>query len=377
MSFLLSEEMTQFRDSLNKMFSEAISPELRRFRIHNKDTIHNSALMQLFRDGELFSLWTSKELAAEAGTSALMVIAIEAGHCLVPESLVDYLFYGPFLLSLVENKELDELKSKVSLGTKLVSGALDSFTGRVRFTGESKADQRRKKQCLEIAGFIPTHFITGSVAFMEGAEGANFAVVNTPDGVVYLVSMHSGVTFAPIRPVDESLRAAELVLKSASALRLDTVEKKSLDLPRSLLAAAEMYGAATKALMMTIEYVRSRTQFGKPIGSFQTIQQGLASAYLDCEALFSLLQFACWSLDKDPRQAQAACSAAMILAQTTMSSVCEKSIQYHGGIGFTWEYDLHLYMRRVKLREMMFHYSESEMVTFLSSLEGVAQQRAT
>ena len=112
--------------------------------------------------------------------------------------------------------------------------------------------------------------------------------------------------------------------------------------------AAEAVGVAQKALELGVEYVSQREQFGKKIGTYQAVSHPLADTYVETELARSLAYWAAWSVaEDDERAALAAASAKAQCAQTAVAA-CERSIQVHGGIGFTWEHPLHRYYKRAQ-----------------------------
>ncbi|MEU3727131.1 acyl-CoA dehydrogenase family protein [Streptomyces sp. NPDC031705] len=110
--------------------------------------------------------------------------------------------------------------------------------------------------------------------------------------------------------------------------------------------AAEAVGAADRALARTVEYVRQREQFGRAIGSFQAVKHRLADLYVQVQAARSAAYYAAW----DPAQAGLALAQALEALRTTAG----EAIQLHGGIGFTWEHDAHLYFKRAAADELLF-----------------------
>ncbi len=112
--------------------------------------------------------------------------------------------------------------------------------------------------------------------------------------------------------------------------------------------AAEAVGVAQKALELGVEYVSQREQFGKKIGTYQAVSHPLADTYVETELARSLAYWAAWSVaEEDERAPLAAASAKAQCAQTAVAA-CERSIQVHGGIGFTWEHPLHRYYKRAQ-----------------------------
>jgi len=114
----------------------------------------------------------------------------------------------------------------------------------------------------------------------------------------------------------------------------------------SAVLCAEMCGGAQKALDMAVEYAKFRQQFGRPIGSFQGVSHRCADMLLSIEGARSLSYYAAWCCDEDLASAPVAVSSAKAWAGDTYRSVTSQSIQIHGGIGFTWEADIHLWYRR-------------------------------
>jgi len=112
--------------------------------------------------------------------------------------------------------------------------------------------------------------------------------------------------------------------------------------------AAEMAGCARRALEMSVEYAKVREQFGRPIGSFQAVQHTCANMNVGLQNSLSLIYYAGWSLDHDAAKAPLATAMAKAYASEACMKVCSDAVQVHGGIGFTWEHDMHLYFKRVR-----------------------------
>jgi alkylation response protein AidB-like acyl-CoA dehydrogenase len=127
-------------------------------------------------------------------------------------------------------------------------------------------------------------------------------------------------------------------------------------LPRGLQVAtaalvAEMVGGMQRTLDITVDYAKTRKQFGKPIGSFQAVQHMCADMYLETESARSAAYYAAWALQVGAPDAAEAVSIAKMYASDAGRAVGNRGIQIHGGMGFTWENDLHLYYRRAKSSE--------------------------
>jgi alkylation response protein AidB-like acyl-CoA dehydrogenase len=122
----------------------------------------------------------------------------------------------------------------------------------------------------------------------------------------------------------------------------------------AVAVAAEMVGAAEAALQLTVGYTQERVQFGQPIGTFQGVKHPLAEMYVDIESFKSLVYYAAWCLDEGHEDAALAASRAKAYASEALARIGIDAIQLHGGIGYTWEYDAQLYLKRAKWARPMF-----------------------
>ena len=121
----------------------------------------------------------------------------------------------------------------------------------------------------------------------------------------------------------------------------------SAESPRLRAAmAAEAVGVAQRALDLGIEHAKSRMQFGKPIGQYQAVSHQLADTYTDVELSRSLAYWAAWCVAQEDQKAPVAAAPAKAFATEAAVAACERSIQVHGGIGFTWEHALHRFYKR-------------------------------
>jgi alkylation response protein AidB-like acyl-CoA dehydrogenase len=111
-------------------------------------------------------------------------------------------------------------------------------------------------------------------------------------------------------------------------------------------AAAEALGVAQRALDLGVDHARTREQFGKPIGTYQAVSHPLAQTYTDVELARSLVYWAAWCIAEGDERGDVAAAAAKAFATEAAVAACERSIQAHGGIGFTWEHPLHRFYKR-------------------------------
>jgi alkylation response protein AidB-like acyl-CoA dehydrogenase len=118
--------------------------------------------------------------------------------------------------------------------------------------------------------------------------------------------------------------------------------------------AAELLGIAARALELAVEYARDREQFGRPIGSFQAVKHRCADMLVDVEGMRSAVYYAAWCLAADDPDRSIAASTAKAWCSDAGRRVTASCLQVHGGVGFTWESDVHLYLKRAQLDEVSF-----------------------
>jgi alkylation response protein AidB-like acyl-CoA dehydrogenase len=132
--------------------------------------------------------------------------------------------------------------------------------------------------------------------------------------------------------------------------------------------AAEAVGVAQKALELGVEYVSQREQFGKKIGTYQAVSHPLADTYVETELARSLAYWAAWCVAEDDEQAPTAVAAAKAQCAETAVAACERSIQVHGGIGFTWEHVLHRYYKRAQWIDAFGGHAATHRVVVAAAL---------
>jgi alkylation response protein AidB-like acyl-CoA dehydrogenase len=208
--------------------------------------------------------------------------------------------------------------------------------------------------------------LSGTKRFVPWAHVADkvLVVARTDDGTtVFIVdSSAAGVTQTANVEMDHTSKTSTLVfdqVRVGSDAVLGHVNRGwdviGPVLQRAAIgASAEMLGAMRRCLEMSVEYAKVRRQFGQPIGTFQAIKHACAEMLLDVENAHGATYYAAWALDAGVPDAVLAASVAKAYVGDASRKVCGSAIQVHGGIGFTWEYDLHLYFKRAKHLEALY-----------------------
>lgn len=196
--------------------------------------------------------------------------------------------------------------------------------------------------------------LTGEKLFVLDADVADFILVAVPAGVFLVEAQAPGLSLTLMPALDLTRNFYAVRLKDTPAEKLGDAGKltRALDIATTALVA-EMVGGMQRVLDLTVDYAKMRKQFGKPIGTFQAVQHQCADMYLETESSRSAAYYAAWALEHDAPDAATATSIAKMYASDACRAVGNRGIQIHGGNGFAWENDLHLYYRRAKASETM------------------------
>jgi alkylation response protein AidB-like acyl-CoA dehydrogenase len=190
------------------------------------------------------------------------------------------------------------------------------------------------------------------------APSAAIAVVvaHAPDGPA-LFAVDLDEVGAPSREpaMDQTRELGWLQFDRTPAVQVgDAVAAQALLDRGATYASAEMLGGAARAMDMAVEYAKERVQFDRPIGSFQAIKHRCADMLVDVEGMRSTTYWAAWCIGATDPDASVAASTAKVWCSDASRRVMASALQVHGGIGFTWEHDLHLFLKRAQLDQLSF-----------------------
>lgn len=274
--------------------------------------------------------WTGLAIAEEHGGSgfglAELAVVLEAqGRELCP---------GPFLPTVAAAVVIDRCASD-SLRAQLLPGLADGST----------------VGALAVSGNVTVGsdlVVTGESPAVLGAPDANLLVVVAGEDVVVIDPAAEGVTITPLESMDTSRSLGSVALSGVTVTEerlLRGTARKAHTVFR-ILASAEAVGVSWASLEMAVEYAKVREQFGRTIGTFQAVKHHAANMLVDAEVTTA----ATWDAARadDLNSASFAAAVAASHAIRTQIFNAETNIQLHGGIGFTWEHDAHLYLRRAR-----------------------------
>jgi alkylation response protein AidB-like acyl-CoA dehydrogenase len=189
--------------------------------------------------------------------------------------------------------------------------------------------------------------VDGTAELVIGGFGASAIVLVDEDGGARVLSA-GDAEVARIESIDPTRSAARVSAPADAGEELEGDVAGGID--RALIAvSSELVGVCDRALKMTVEYVKERRQFGVPVGSYQAVSHRCAQMLLETEMARSTAAYAAWSADADPSLLSEAAALAKAAASAAGREVTASAIQAHGGIGFTWEADVHWLYKRAQI----------------------------
>jgi alkylation response protein AidB-like acyl-CoA dehydrogenase len=310
--------------------------------------------------------WMGLVLPEEHGGAGLsmvdlVVVLEEMGRVVMP---------GPFLASVVLGGMAIDLGASAELKKRylpeLATGRIQATLAQVEESGRWDADGIALPARRDGSGFR----LSGLKLFVHDAHNADLLVVPVRTGgsgtegitVLLVDAKAKGVAIRLLKTMDQTRKLCEVqfddVVVGGDAVLGEVDQGWSLldrIVDRGKVAlCAEMCGGAQRVLDMSVEYAKVREQFGKPIGSFQAIQHKCANMLVQVESAKSATYYAAWAVANDVPEAHLAACMAKAYCSDAFRMVSAEGIQIHGGIGFTWEHDMHLYFKRAKGSEVTF-----------------------
>jgi alkylation response protein AidB-like acyl-CoA dehydrogenase len=343
MDFRYSTEQDDFRASLSGFLRDAAPLAMVR-----EAAGHDPQLWQrLCTELELPGLHVPLEYGGAGGTLVeSAIVFVELGRSLTPVPLAATAFAVEAVYRTGDDEQRRRLLKGMLCGEQVGAfavagpGDTDPVTVPIRADGKGALTG----VCGPVLhGPVADLFIVPAV--VDGAVTLHVVEADAPG--VTVVSLPS---FDVTRPVAR-LELAQAPAEALSAGSPEDVERV-LDVARVLLAA-EMLGGAEACLTMAVDYARTRTQFGRPIGSFQAVKHACAEMMIEIDATRAAVMYAAMSA-ADDAELRIVGPLAKAQAADTYALCAGSAIQVHGGIAFTWEHDMHLYFRRAKTTQTLF-----------------------
>ncbi|MBR0876952.1 alkylation response protein AidB-like acyl-CoA dehydrogenase [Bradyrhizobium japonicum] len=347
MNFDFSDDQKQLRDQARKFLAEKCSPKAVRVVLDGKAPYDRELWKGLAEMGFLGVAIPEEFGGAGAGHLELCVIAEEMGraNAPVPFSSTVYLAAEALLIAgsdAQKKKWLPAIASGEAIGTlALFEGKGNPSPKNVKLTAANGVLNGVKKPVADgaIADFAVVAARTGS----SGRDG---------DISLFLVDLKAGgVEVKSLTNLDPTRGQAEITFSDCKAEPLGaagegwSILTQVLD-RAAVLCAFEQVGGSDRALEMGRDYALDRIAFGRQIGSFQAVKHMLADMYVSATLARSNSYYGAWALSTNAAELPEAAAAARISATQAFQHCAKNNIQVHGGMGFTWEFDCHMYYRR-------------------------------
>ncbi len=354
MNFAFSDEQEELRAAVRRFLAEK-SPESEVRRLMDTTEGYDPAVWSQMADQlGLQSLTIPEEFGGSGFTYVeLLVVLEEMGAALLCAPFFSSVALGAnALLTSGDDDAKKNYLPGIASGETIATLAITEDNGKWDFSGiecaaTAKGDgwELNGHKMFVIDGHVANLII---VAARTGKGVSLFAVQDDA----------AGLTRTPLPTMDQTRKQARLEFSSTPATLIGTDGgaepglSKTLDLAAVALAA-EQVGGAQRVLDASVEYAKTRIQFGRPIGSFQAIKHKCADMLLEVESAKSAAYYAAWAAAEDSDELPVVASLAKSYCSEAYFHAAAENIQIHGGIGFTWEHPAHLYFKRAKSSELL------------------------
>ena len=351
MDFGLSEEQQQLKESARAFLTGECPTTFVRKAMATEDGYPRDLYDHIAKLG-----WTGLTVPEKFGGAGLGMLDMamlleEGGYAAMP---------GPFLFSSVLAAGALKLSGSEKLNSKWLTALAEGRAiGTVAVVESAGSIDPRDINTIATKSGAGWH-LNGLKMLVPYANVADFIVVaakHDSDIFLFVVDAKStGVTMRLIKNLDLTRRVSSVELKNAPAERLKggtDLFGKLIDVA-AIAIAADSLGGIERALEMAVDYSKVREQFGKPIGSFQALKHAAAEIVADLEPARALLWYAAYAFDNDAPDAERAASMAKARLCDIYSRASDRAVLMHGGIGFTWEHDMHLWFKRARFNESCY-----------------------
>jgi alkylation response protein AidB-like acyl-CoA dehydrogenase len=363
MDFGFNEEQELLRSTARKFLENECTSEIVRKRMAEPDGVTGELWAKVAEQGWLGLIYPEEYGGSGLGFVDLSVLMEEMGRAVMPGPFFSTVLQGG--LAILEAGSPAQRKAwlpKVAGGEAKVALAWTEPSARWDAAGVTTVARKSG------AGWV----LHGTKLFVLDAHIADALVVvarvgesrKPEEGIsLFLVPKTArGLAVTLLPTMDQTRKLCEVTLADVSVpsdALLGAEGAAWAPLSRVVERAttalcAEMCGGAQRVLDMTTDYAKIRIAFGRPIGSYQGVKHKAADMLVDVENAKSLTYYAAWAVDENVPEAPLAVSMAKAYVSDAYRKVAGAGIQLHGGIGFTWEHDLHLYFKRAKSSEFTF-----------------------
>jgi alkylation response protein AidB-like acyl-CoA dehydrogenase len=350
MYFDLTDEQQAIKSTAHDFLASRFKSERIREIVASDDGFDESGWKEMAELG-----WAGLALPEEWGGQGLGIVDLavlfeEMGYVCAPSPLLSNTVAGLALAAGGSDAQKERYLQPLAAGDLRGTPALIDAGG--------PAEPMSFSMAAEAAG--DGVVLNGEKTLVLDAGSADFFLVATADGRRHVVDRTAGgVTVVPEESIDLTRRLSSVRFENVQVGSDATLPGEGADYHRVFLRAcvalaAESTGVAQRALEMSVSYAKDRQQFGRPIGAYQAVSHRCAQMLLETENSRSAVYGAAWAADAEPESLPLAAHMAKAYASDAGWRVPDAAIQVHGGIGFTWEHDLHFFLKRGRANAATF-----------------------
>jgi alkylation response protein AidB-like acyl-CoA dehydrogenase len=322
MNFDFTDDQQAIKSTAHDMLAARLKPEKLRELVESGS--YDDALWKEMSELGWAGIFIGEEHGGQGlGVVELVILMEELGYALAP---------SPFL-------------SNAAAGLMIQHSGSDEQRDRW-LPGIASGEQRGTVAYVE----------NGVASLVPDADSAELIVLFDSDSDTASVVAAGDVQVEPLDTIDSTRRFSRVTPSNGAGEELSGGRGPADDAiaPIAVAVAGELVGVSQRAMEMAIEYAKDRQQFGRPIGAYQAVSHRCAQMLLETEGARSATLYAAWTADHEPESLQLTASMAKAYASDCGWRVTASSMQVHGGIGFTWEHDLHFFLKRAKADGHLF-----------------------
>ncbi len=359
MQFAYSEDQELLRETTRRFLRDRHPVAAVRARLDVRDDLDR----QVWRDGAALG-WTALLVPERCGGGSvtsqplvdLVAVAEELGRELYPGPVLATNVVADVVARAGDESQQARLLGPIASGECAAAWCL---------TGDGSVDLDQVAVVLAPGGDGSAR-LDGVARFVHDAHLADVLLVacssRSGPSLVVVARSSEGVSTRVMAGIDVTRRLCEVRFDGVAVSRADILGPEgdadhAIDRARRLatvVQAAEVVGAGEALFERTVQYAKDRVQFGRTIGSFQAIKHRLADMLIELEGARAAARYAAFAIADDRDDRDEAVAVAGSYARDAVAHLCGEALQLHGGIGFTWEHDTHLYLRRVKSEQVLY-----------------------
>ncbi len=371
MNFDFSDDQKLLRDQARKFLTDKCDRSIVRTVLEDESNYYSNDLWKSISEMG----WTGTAIPEEygglgLGMLELCIIAEELGRSLAPTPFSSSIYLFAEFIKLYGNEEQKtKILPSIASGEKIGTFALSETNGTPKPSNISTEENGLK--------------LTGTKSPVSDGQSADYIIVaaNSDSNKdanslsLYIVDKsQEGVEVSELETIDPTRPACTVNLKDAICEMLGEKGNgwnmiENIFNRAAVLFSFEQVGGAQVSLDEAKKYSLERFAFGRPIGSFQSLKHRMADMYVKIELARSNAYYGAWALSTDSAELPVAAAGARVSASDAFNYSSQENIQIHGGVGFTWEYDCHLFYRRSKLLSLNIGSQRQWKENLISNLE--------